>query len=164
MTSPRKRNLKRFTFYNMDLETELMLLPRLGLAVFLGVLIGIDRETDGHDAGIRTYAAVCLGAALLTIINTHIEVADQTRIVANIVSGIGFLGAGIIFRDSSKNTISGLTTAATIWASAGVGIAIGYGMYLIGITSTLLIILLLVSHHFPFFKAKYGKETRGNNE
>ncbi|MFD2434403.1 MgtC/SapB family protein [Mesonia maritima] len=69
-----------------------------------------------------------------------------------------FLGAGIIFfRDSSKNTISGLTTAATIWASAGVGIAIGYGMYLIGITSTLLIILLLVSHHFPFFKTKYGK-------
>lgn len=136
----------------MELQTELLLLPRLGLAVLLGIFMGLDREIHGHDAGIRTYASVCLGAALLTIINTHIEVADQTRIVANIVSGIGFLGAGIIFRDSSKNTISGLTTAATIWASAGVGIAIGYGMYLIGITSTLLIILLLISHHFPFFK------------
>ena len=164
MTSHRKRNLKRFTFYNMDLQTEITLIPRLLVALLLGFLIGLDREIHGHDAGIRTYASVCLGAALLTIINTHTEMADQTRIVANIVSGIGFLGAGIIFRDSSKNTISGLTTAATIWASAGVGIAIGYGMYLIGITSTLLIILLLVSHHFPFFKAKYGKETRGNNE
>ncbi|APU70155.1 Mg(2+) transport ATPase protein C [Christiangramia flava JLT2011] len=95
-----------------------------------------------------------MGAALLTIINTHIEVADQTRIVANIVSGIGFLGAGIIFRDSVKHSISGLTTAATIWATAGIGIAIGYGMYLIGITGAFLIILLLVSHHFPFFKKK----------
>ena len=152
MTSPRKRNLKRFTFYNMDLETELMLLPRLGLAVFLGVLIGIDRETDGHDAGIRTYAAVCLGAALLTIINTHIEVADQTRIVANIVSGIGFLGAGIIFKDNSKGSIVGLTTAATVWATEGVGISLGFGMYLLSITSTLLIILLLVARKLPYLK------------
>ncbi|WP_034260646.1 MULTISPECIES: MgtC/SapB family protein [Flavobacteriaceae] len=136
----------------MDLETELMLLPRLGLAVFLGVLIGIDRETDGHDAGIRTYAAVCLGAALLTIINTHIEVADQTRIVANIVSGIGFLGAGIIFKDNSKGSIVGLTTAATVWATAGVGISLGFGMYLLSITSTLLIILLLVARKLPYLK------------
>lgn len=136
----------------MDLQTELLLLPRLGLAVLLGILIGIDREADGHDAGIRTYAAVCLGAALLTIINTHIEVADQTRIVANIVSGIGFLGAGIIFKDNSTNSIVGLTTAATVWATAGVGIALGFGMYLLSITSTLLIILLLVSRKLPYFK------------
>lgn len=136
----------------MDIQTELLLLPRLGLAVLLGVLIGIDRETDGHDAGIRTYAAVCLGAALLTIINTHIEVVDQTRIVANIVSGIGFLGAGIIFKDNSTNSIVGLTTAATVWATAGVGIALGFGMYLLSITSTLLIILLLVARKLPYFK------------
>ncbi|MDT0642550.1 MgtC/SapB family protein [Zunongwangia sp. F363] len=138
----------------MDLQTEITLIPRLLVALLLGFLIGLDREIHGHDAGIRTYASVCLGAALLTIINTHIEVADQTRIVANIVSGIGFLGAGIIFRDSVKHSISGLTTAATIWATAGIGIAIGYGMYLIGITGAFLIILLLVSHHFPFFKKK----------
>ncbi|SIQ16722.1 MgtC/SapB family protein [Maribacter ulvicola] len=136
----------------MDIQTELLLLPRLGLAVLLGVLIGIDREADGHDAGIRTYAAVCLGAALLTIINTHIDVADQTRIVANIVSGIGFLGAGIIFKDNSTNSIVGLTTAATVWATAGVGIALGFGMYLLSITSTLLIILLLVARKLPYFK------------
>lgn len=136
----------------MDLQTEITLIPRLLVALLLGFLIGLDREIHGHDAGIRTYASVCLGAALLTIINTHIEVADQTRIVANIVSGIGFLGAGIIFRDSVKHSISGLTTAATIWATAGIGIAIGYGMYLIGITGAFLIILLLVSHHFPFKK------------
>jgi len=138
----------------MDIQTEIILLPRLVLSVVLGVLIGIDREIHGMEAGIRTYAAVCLGATLITIINSHIEVADQTRIVANIVSGIGFLGAGIIFRDSSKNFISGLTTAATVWATAGVGIAVGYGMYLISTTSTILIVLLLISHHLPFLKKK----------
>ena len=144
----------------MDLQTEITLIPRLLVAVVLGVLIGLDREIDGHAAGIRTYAAVCLGATLITIINTHIEVADQTRIVANIVSGIGFLGAGIIFRDDSKHFISGLTTAATIWATAGVGIAIGYGMYLIGSLTAALLILLLVSHHFPFLKKHRNKQNQ----
>mgnify|MGYP003643107301 CR=1 FL=1 len=134
----------------MDFQTEITLLPRLLVALVLGVLIGLDREIDGNAAGIRTYAAVCLGAALITIINSHIDVADQTRIVANIVSGIGFLGAGIIFRDSAKNLIS----AATIWATAAVGIAIGFGMYLIGSITALLLILLLVSHHFPLLKKR----------
>ncbi|WP_420578325.1 MgtC/SapB family protein [Ekhidna sp.] len=138
----------------MDFQTEITLIPRLLVSLVLGVLIGLDREIDGHAAGIRTYAAVCLGAALVTIINSHIEVADQTRIVANIVSGIGFLGAGIIFKDGSKNFISGLTTAATIWATAAVGIAIGYGMYLIASVTSALLILLLISHHFPFLKKK----------
>lgn len=136
----------------MDFQTEITLIPRLLVAMVLGVLIGLDREIDGHAAGIRTYAAVCLGATLVTIINAHIEVADQTRIVANIVSGIGFLGAGIIFKDNTNNAVSGLTTAATIWATAGVGIAIGYSMYLIAISSAILLVLLLASHHFPFVK------------
>ena len=138
----------------MDFQAEITLIPRLLVALVLGVLIGLDREIDGHAAGIRTYAAVCLGATLITIINAHIEVADQTRIVANIVSGIGFLSAGIIFKDGSKNFISGLTTAATIWATAAVGIAIGYGMYLIGSVTSALLILLLISYHFPFLKKK----------
>ena len=138
----------------MDFQTEITLLPRLLVALVLGVLIGLDREIDGNAAGIRTYAAGGLGAALITIINTHIEVTDQTRIVANIVSGIGFLGAGIIFRDSAKNLISGLTTAGTIWATAAVGIAIGFGMYPIGSITALLLILLLVSHHFPLLKKR----------
>merc|ERR1712187_749219 len=120
----------------MDFQTEITLLPRLLVALVLGVLIGLDREIDGNAAGIRTYAAVCLGAALITIINSHIDVADQTRIVANIVSGIGVLGAG------------------TIWATAAVGIAIGFGMYPIGSITALLLILLLVSHHFPLWKKR----------
>lgn len=144
----------------MDFQTEITLIPRLFVALTLGVLIGLDREIDGHPAGIRTYAAVCLGAALVTIINSHIEATDQTRIVANIVSGIGFLGAGIIFRDGSKNFISGLTTAATIWATAVVGIAIGYGMYLIGSVTSALLILLLVSHHLPFLNKNLNKKDK----
>ncbi len=106
----------------MDFQTEITLLPRLLVALVLGVLIGLDREIDGNAAGIRTY--------------------------------VGFLGAGIIFRDSAKNLISGLTTAGTIWATAAVGIAIGFGMYPIGSITALLLILLLVSHHFPLLKKR----------
>lgn len=146
----------------MDLQTELTLLPRLLLAVLLGILIGLDRELHGREAGIRTYASVCLGAALITVINAHVEVADQTRIVANIVSGVGFLGAGIIFRDNSNSFVSGLTTAATIWATAGVGIAVGYGMYLISITTSVFLILLLISHHLPFLKRMKEKQRSVN--
>ena len=138
----------------MDFQTEITLLPRLLVALVLGVLIGLDREIDGNAAGIRTYAAVCLGATLITIINSHIDVTDQTRIVANIVSGVGFLGAGIIFRDSTKNLISGLTTVATVWATAAIGIAVGYGMYLIAVTSTLPVIGLLILNHLPILKNK----------
>ena len=83
MTSHRKRNLKRFTFYNMDLQTEITLIPRLLVALLLGILIGLDREIHGHDAGIRTYASVCLGAALLTIINTHTECCDVSQSTAS---------------------------------------------------------------------------------
>lgn len=128
------------------------------LSFFLGLLIGVEREYHRSPAGIRTYAAVCLGSCVFGLISTHAQgahfyqsIADPTRIAAQIVSGIGFLGAGVIFRDQSKTR--GLTTAATIWSTAAVGLAVAFHMYAVAVLATLLIIWLLVLNYFTWFKA-----------
>ncbi len=142
----------------MDISTELTLLPRLLIATVLGGIIGYEREIHGRAAGIRTYAAVSLGAAMFTIINAHVpNLSDHTRIVSNIVTGIGFLGAGIIFRDAGNGLITGLTTAATLWATAAVGVAGGFGMYVISIFSTIILFLLLYLNNAPFIKRLKNK-------
>lgn len=142
----------------MDISTELILLPRLLIATVLGGIIGYEREIHGRAAGIRTYAAVSLGAAMFTIINAHVpNLSDHTRIVSNIVTGIGFLGAGIIFRDAGNRLITGLTTAATLWATAAVGVAAGFGMYVISIFSMAILFLLLYLNNVPFFKRLKNK-------
>ncbi|MBY0479554.1 MAG: MgtC/SapB family protein [Chitinophagaceae bacterium] len=142
----------------MDISTELILLPRLLIATVLGGIIGYEREIHGRAAGIRTYAAVSLGAAMFTIINAHVpNLSDHTRIVSNIVTGIGFLGAGIIFRDAGNGLITGLTTAATLWATAAVGVAAGFGMYVISIFSMAILFLLLYLNNVPFFKRLKNK-------
>ncbi len=136
------------------------------LAFVLGLIVGIEREYHYSPAGIRTYASVCLGACLFGLISTHAlgaafykSVADPTRIAAQIVTGVGFLGAGVIFRDGSKT--SGLTTAATIWATAAIGLAVAFRMFFLGIWSTALILLLLSMNYFPVwrkFKTKLHKK------
>jgi|APLak6261698768_1056241.scaffolds.fasta_scaffold27975_2 putative Mg2+ transporter-C (MgtC) family protein len=145
----------------MDISTELTLLPRLLIATVLGGIIGYEREIHGRAAGIRTYAAVSLGAAMFTIINAHVpNLSDHTRIVSNIVTGIGFLGAGIIFRDAGNGLITGLTTAATLWATAAVGVAAGFGMYVISIFSTIILFLLLYLNNAPFIKRLKNKNNQ----
>jgi putative Mg2+ transporter-C (MgtC) family protein len=98
------------------------------LSVVLGALVGLERELHGHPAGLRTHILVCLGATLMTVVSkqmaaTSPEHADPARLAAQIVAGIGFLGAGAIVREGA--TIRGLTTAASIWTTAGLGIAVG---------------------------------------
>ena len=117
----------------MDIQFELGIVLKLLASFLLGAFIGLDREVHGRDAGIRTYAAVCIGAALFTSVAAHItnDPAAASRIIANIVTGVGFLGAGIIYRNSSGGTSHGLTTAATIWGTAAVGVAVGLNMYII---------------------------------
>jgi len=145
----------------MDISTELTLLPRLLIATVLGGIIGYEREIHGRAAGIRTYAAVSLGAAMFTIINAHVpNLSDHTRIVSNIVTGIGFIGAGIIFRDAGNGLITGLTTAATLWATAAVGVAAGFGMYVISIFSTIILFLLLYLNNAPFIKRLKNKNNQ----
>ena len=113
------------------------------LSILLGFIIGIERKTRSKEAGIRTHAIVCFGAALMMVISKYGfggMQADASRIASQIVTGVGFLGAGmIVYR---KRSIYGLTTAAGVWATAGIGMACGAELYLVAIGSTVLLIAL----------------------
>ena len=117
----------------MPIELEMIL--RLLLAVALGAIIGYQRERAGKTAGLRTHVLICVGAALFTVASYGFgDAADPSRIAAGVVAGIGFLGAG-------------LTTAATIWAVAGIGLAAGAGLYLISAVATVLVLIVLFLPH-----------------
>jgi len=116
------------------------------VATLLGVLIGIEREISRRGAGVRTYAAVALGASAFSAISAHIEGGDPSRIAANVVTRVGFLCAGVILRHSGRTV--GLNTAAGLWATASVGMAVELGMYTLGVLLAALIILVMVSHRF----------------
>ncbi|OSZ79473.1 hypothetical protein CAP35_14840 [Chitinophagaceae bacterium IBVUCB1] len=115
------------------------------LAALLGMIIGLEREWSGKAAGFRTLMLVSVGSALFTIVSKHMAepgMASGDRIASNIVTGIGFLGAGLIFR--SEKGVRGLTTAATVWAAAAIGMAVGDGEYYIAVSATVLVWLILV--------------------
>lgn len=144
---------------------------RIVLATFMGYLIGYERKNREKNAGMRTHAIVCMGSALIMIVSKYsfrdIPDYDASRVAAQIVSGIGFLGAGIIF--IRNNAVSGLTTAAGIWATAGVGMAIGAGSCLLGICSGVLIVITqMVLHMTSFLTAEpyrgFLKVTTGDYE
>lgn len=137
---------------------EWTLVLKLLLAGVLGAIIGLDREYRAKEAGFRTHFLVSLGSALFMIVSQYGFGAlqeegvnyDGARVAAQIVSGIGFLGAGtIIFH---KQFIRGLTTAAGMWATAGIGMAIGGGMYIVGIAATVLVLIGLELLSFTFGK------------
>jgi uncharacterized membrane protein YhiD involved in acid resistance len=123
------------------------LLLKLGLAVFIGGIVGFERELAGKPAGLRTNILICLGAALLMDLSTRIglvdghRIGDPGRIAAQIVSGVGFLGAGTIMQGGG--TVTGLTSAATIWVVAAMGMAIGGGYYIEGVGAGLLVTFVL---------------------
>jgi putative Mg2+ transporter-C (MgtC) family protein len=121
---------------------------KLVIAVLLGSIIGAEREYRTKSAGFRTLILVCVGSALFTIFSRHIGgVENADRIAANIITGIGFMGAGAIF--STQNRISGITTATTIWMSAAIGMGVGSGEYLLCTIATLMVVLVLLA--FPLF-------------
>ncbi len=112
----------------------------LTLASGLSGLVGIDREIRHQAAGLRTHMLVGLGAAAYAIVGLELG-QDPTRVAAQVVSGIGFLGAGTIFR--AGNSVKGLTTAAGMWAVAAVGLAAGFGLYAVAVTTTILAVVIL---------------------
>ena len=129
---------------------------RMLVACLCGAVIGLERSRRQKDAGIRTHMIVALGAAMIMIVSKYgffdlLQYeglrADASRIASNVVTGVGFLGAGVIFvRDVS---IKGLTTAAGIWTTAGVGLAVGAGMYPLGIAATILMVISqLILHRY----------------
>jgi putative Mg2+ transporter-C (MgtC) family protein len=122
----------------MDIRDQAELVGKLLLAAFCGGLIGWQRDRRQYVAGLRTMALVATGASLFTGIN---ETLGIDRVVANIVVGIGFLGAGIIFREGG--TVRGITTAATVWSVAAIGVAIGVELYLVALVATPLVFLIL---------------------
>ncbi len=123
---------------------------RLILSTLAGGLIGLEREVVHKPAGIRTHMLVCLGSALFVLVTIETLPNEAGRIIAGVATGIGFLGAGTIFK--SKDEVHGLTTAASIWAVAGVGISIGLGYYLMTIIAVILILIILQLNKMEFFK------------
>lgn len=143
------------------MNVQIEILVNVLLAFVAGVVIGFDREKSGKPAGIRTQMLVCVGSALLTGISIHLgkfygnSSADPARLMAQIVSGIGFLGAGVILKTSNK--VVGVTTAATIWTTAAIGIGIGSGFYLPALASLIFVLLLNPIAHLQY---KYGLKTQ----
>lgn len=130
------------------------LLLRIFVAMILGMLIGNERKNRMKSAGMRTHALVALGSALMMVVSKYgfgdTVQGDGARLAAQVVSGVGFLGAGMIF--VRHNLVSGLTTAAGVWTTAGIGLTIGAGMYFVGILSALMMVLMQnISHRIPFF-------------
>lgn len=115
---------------------ELAFVFKLTASLLVGYIIGSERELRGKPAGISTHSYVIAGAMLFTLISTSFGTGDPTRVAAQIVSGVGFLGAGIILK-SDAGTVQNLTTAASIWFAAAIGMAIGFGWYLIAGIATL---------------------------
>lgn len=129
----------------IDLTTALI---RLGVSLVLGLIIGFEREVHKHAAGLRTFSLICLGSALAMIVsiyvcqtNTDLLNGDPGRIAAQVITGIGFIGAGLIIKN--EDGISGLTTAAAIFMTAVIGLAAGAGMLVLAIVVTVAVELIL---------------------
>jgi putative Mg2+ transporter-C (MgtC) family protein len=124
---------------------------RLIVATLIGAVLGLNREIHGKPAGIRTHALVSLGAALITLISLELVTSGANvdggavlRVVQGVMAGIGFLGGGVILRDDSRQSVHGLTTAASVWVVASLGIACGAGQWLTAVLALALTLAVLV--------------------
>jgi putative Mg2+ transporter-C (MgtC) family protein len=129
---------------DLSLETEINLALRLTVGLVLGAIVGLERELHRQPAGFRTHSLVSLGAALFTVVSAYGfsgPTVDPTRIAAQIVSGIGFIGAGTILQ--FRGRVRGLTTAASLWAVAAIGTAAGAGLFVVAAIATVLILVIL---------------------
>ena len=149
------------------MTNELELILRIMLAALLGGMIGLEREYRSKEAGFRTHFLVALGSALFMIVsaygfsdamNNELQRWDVSRVAAQVVSGIGFIGAGTIIFRKAENIVSGLTTAAGLWVTAAMGLACGGGMYVLAIGSTVMVLLGLEA--FNYFLHKFDKHRK----
>ena len=138
----------------------LLLLTKLVLAMALGYLIGLEREWHGKVVGTRTISLIAIGSALYVLMSPHIFDGDNSRIIAQVVSGIGFLGAGIIFKHG--DTVKGLTTAATVWCAAAIGCLCGCGMFAEAVVGT--IAVMVVNLFFKHIRQDKSEESKVKNE
>lgn len=140
----------------MTLEFHGQILLRLVIAMVLGALIGYERERRGKPAGVRTHGMVSLGAALFTVVSLHGfgGGGDPGRVAAQVVTGIGFLGAGAILHQ--RDTVQGLTTAASLWVTAAIGLSVGVGMEIMSVATSALVFVLLRFGPRPRVKNSHG--------
>jgi putative Mg2+ transporter-C (MgtC) family protein len=145
------------------MPTDLQMLGRLLLTLFLSGLIGLERQVHRRDAGLRTHILVALGSCLIMLTSLYVfdiykaQVSlDPARIAAGVVTGIGFLGAGTIIRESDG--VRGLTTAASLWVAAGIGLAVGVGFNKIAIYTTILVLIVL--HFLRYVEVPLAKEDK----
>jgi putative Mg2+ transporter-C (MgtC) family protein len=140
----------------MELELvtgyEVGFLIRLGLALVCGFVIGIEREARGKPAGISTNSFVIGGAALFTFLSLAVDPMSKARIAAQVVSGVGFLGAWMILK-SEKGTVTNLTTAASVWFAAAIGMAIGFGWFIVaGVATIYAVVVPRIPHVSKFYQ------------
>lgn len=129
----------------MSADVQIQVVLRLAVAMLLGAAVGLEREYRGHPAGLRTMALVSVGSCLFTAAGAFLlagHVTDPTRIAAQVVTGVGFLGAGAIFR--AEDRVKGLTTAATVWVVAAIGLAAGFGLFIIATAGTAVALIGLI--------------------
>jgi putative Mg2+ transporter-C (MgtC) family protein len=140
----------------MDEREQLEVLARVGLAALLGALVGLEREFRGHEAGIRTTSLVCIGAALFGEAG---HLMGDSRVAQGVAQGIGFLGAGLIF--TRGQSVHNVTTAATMWVVAAVGLAIAERLWLVGIGVAVGLVVLLELAPVSDWVYRHGKAYRG---
>lgn len=143
-------------------ETELTILINFGFSLLAGILIGMERESRGKPAGISTFTLVISGAMVFTFLSSQVDPNSTTRIAAYVVGGIGFLGGGMIIKGDIKN-IFNLTTAASIWFAASVGMAIGFGYYFLAVVGIIVCVLVPRIPHVTKLKRKKEKVSANQN-
>jgi putative Mg2+ transporter-C (MgtC) family protein len=143
----------------MDLDMQLVIVGRVALAAFLGYLLGLDRALRGKDAGDRTFSLVALGSAAFVALGVELFPESADRVIQGVTAGVGFLGAGIIFRASGG--VKGLTTAAALWTAAAVGCLVGAGMYFAGAAIAGIILVVLELHAVGFLR-RISTKRRGH--
>jgi len=128
------------------MSPEIEALLRLLLSAVLGGLIGFQRERCNKPAGLRTHILICAGSALFTVVSVigFSGTVDPSRVAAGVVTGMGFIGAGVIFRGIKGDKVVGITTAASVWITAAIGIAAGVGLYIISTAAALLTVVVLM--------------------
>jgi len=128
-----------------DLSTMTRIVVRLMLAAILGGILGYERERKARSAGVRTHMLVAVGAALFVLgpLQSGMEISDLSRVVQGIIQGVGFLGAGAIIIRAGQHKVKGLTTAANIWATAGIGVVVGLGLEATAELSTIIVLTIL---------------------
>lgn len=142
------------------IETTFIL--KLIIAFFLGALIGWERERTGKTAGIRTFGLICAGSCAFSILSLALQDSDPARIISYIAMGIGFIGGGILYlAGDGEKSMHGITTAASLWVTASLGILVAFELYIIAVAASLLTFITLLLPSFPFW-TRFSKKKKRN--